>query len=370
MLATPQSAAKKTGPPRTISALFSAGIVILSTLLLVACEKPVRQHDYTIFAFGTLIDVTLYDISKKQADTAFEQLQKMFNNNHQDWSPWTNGDLSQLNIKLIENSGTRTPITVPNHLIPIIKKSIALSKLSNNYYNPAIGNLINLWQFHKYQDKDIQPPAHQKIQDLIDNKPQMSDLSFNNRNQLISTNAAISLNFGAFAKGYAIGLGIKKLQKLGINDAIINAGGDLSVIGQHGERAWNIGIRHPRNNSILASIEVKNNESVFTSGDYERYYFYQSVRYHHILDPETGYPTKDAQSVTVLHPDPGLADAAATALFVAGSKNWQSIAKQMGVDHVMLIDASGNIQLTAAMEERIKFLNKSPTSSIIVSKQL
>ncbi|MCG6938319.1 MAG: FAD:protein FMN transferase [Gammaproteobacteria bacterium] len=353
-----------------LPARLRTAIVLLFASLLSACEKPVQQYDYTIFAFGTLIDITLYDVSKKQADTAFVQLQQMFDQNHQDWSPWTNGDLMQLNKKLSENAGSNTPVKVPEHLIPIIKKSMELSKLSNNYYNPAIGNLINLWQFHKYQDKDIHPPEPRIIQDLVASKPQMSDLSFIDKNHLINRNPAVSLNFGAFAKGYAIGLGIKLLQKLDINNAIINAGGDLSVIGQHGDRAWNIGVRHPRKDSILASIEVKNDESVFTSGDYERYYFYQSVRYHHILDPETGYPTKDAQSVTVLHQDPGLADAAATALFVAGSKNWQSIAKQMGVDHVMLIDASGNIHLTTAMEKRVKFLNKSPTSSIMVSREL
>ena len=178
------------------------------------------------------------------------------------------------------------------------------------------------------------------------------------------------LNFGAFAKGYAIKLGIKQLQTLGIDNAIINAGGDLSVIGQHGNRAWNIGIRHPRENSVLASVEVKNDESVFTSGDYERFYIYQSKRYHHILNPKTGYPTDDAQSVTVIHSDAGRADAAATALFVAGSKNWQTIAKSMGIRHVMLVDAEGNIQLTPAMEKRIKFLNKSPTSRIIISEEL
>lgn len=343
---------------------------ILATILLSACEKSVQQHDYSIFAFGTLIDITLYDVDKKQADYAFEQLQQMFDKNHQDWSPWTNGDLAQLNKKLRISQDIKTPIKVPDHLIPIIKRSMVLSKQSDNYFNPGIGKLINLWQFHQYQDKNIHPPVNAKIQGLIEKNPQMGDLSFNDKNMLINKNSALSLNFGAFAKGYAIELGIKRLQKLNIHNAIINAGGDLSVLGQHGNRAWNIGIRHPRKNNVLASIEVKNNESVFTSGDYERFYFYQSQRFHHILDPETGYPAKDAQSVTILHQDAGLADAAATAIFVAGSKNWQRVANNMGIHHVLLIDAAGNIHLTAAMKKRIKFLNKSPASRIIVSKEL
>jgi len=134
--------------------------------------------------------------------------------------------------------------------------------------------------------------------------------------------------------------------------------------------AWNVGIRDPRNEQILASVSVKDNESVFTSGDYERVYNYQGKRYHHILNPNTGYPTQDAQSVTVIHDNPGLADAAATAIFVAGSEEWPQIAKQMGVRYVMLIDSIGNIQLSSAMQKRIKFLNKSPTSHIIIRKQL
>jgi len=350
---------------------FILSRLVIATALLSGCVQPAEKHNYSILTFGTLIDITLYDVNKDKAAEAFAQLQQEFDKYHQDWSPWTNGDLAQINKLLTNEKPNKTNIIqLPDHLIPIIKSSMELSRESDNFYNPTIGKLINLWQFHKYQDEDIAPPKDSLIQDLIKNNPQMSDLSINNKNQLITLNPAVSLNFGAFAKGYAIKLGIKQLQELHIQNAVINAGGDLSVIGQHGDRAWNIGIRHPREDSILASVEVKDNESVFTSGDYERFYIYQNKRYHHILDPRTGYPTEDAQSVTVLHQDAGRADAAATALFVAGSKNWQRIAKNMGIHYVMLIDANGNIHLTPAMLKRVKFLNKSPTSRIIVSEEL
>ena len=253
-----------------------------------------------------------------------------------------------------------------------------LSQQSNHYYNPSIGKLINLWQFHRYQESDIPPPDDKDIQSLIAQKPRMSNLSINSDNQLISSNPAVSLNFGAFAKGYAIVLALKKLQTLGIQNAVINAGGDLSVIGQHAGRhpgqrnmhPWNIGIRDPRNDTLLASIEVADNESVFTSGDYERVYHYNGRRFHHILDPRTGYPTQDAQSVTVIHSDAGRADAAATAIFVAGSHDWKNIAKKMGIRYVMLIDANSNIHMTTEMQARVKFLNKQPTSHKIYSEDL
>lgn len=345
--------------------------IFLSTVLLGACEQTTKQYHYSIFTFGTLIDITIYGVDRKLADDAFVLLQKDFDDYHQHWSPWTEGDLAQLNKQLSEvTAGDDTAITVPDHLTPIIKTSMILSEKSNNYFNPAIGNLINLWQFHRHQEEGIRPPADSLIQAVIKQKPSMSDLSFNQQNQLLNTNPAVSLNFGAFAKGYAIALEIEQLKKLGIKNAVINAGGDLSVIGKHGARAWNIGIRHPRSDQVLASVEVKDNESVFTSGDYERLYHYQGQRYHHILDPATGYPTKDAQSVTVMHSDAGLADAAATAIFVAGSKHWQTTAKNMGIHYAMLIDARGDIHITPAMQARIKFLNKSPTSHIFVSEEL
>jgi len=340
-------------------------LVVLSCLLF-ACEQPAKQYDYSIFAFGTLIDISLYDVDKKKADKAFVLLQNDFDQYHLNWSPWTNGDLAKTNALL--NKQKAAPLAP--HLIPLITESMELSRQSNNYFNPTIGKLINLWQFHRYQENDIHPPEPAEIQSLLAQNPKLSDLTISTGGELLSNNKGVSLSFGAFAKGYAIALSIKKLQQIGIKNAVINAGGDLSVIGQHGDRAWSIGIRHPREDKVLASVAANSNESIFTSGDYERYYDYQGKRYHHILDPRTGYPTDDAQSVTVIDSNAGRADAAATALFVAGSKNWQAIAKRMNIHFVMLIDANGDIHMTPAMEKRIKFLNKSPTSRIIVSQEL
>ena len=355
------------------SARYRFGLIfrlMIGIALLSACEQPAKQYNYSIFTFGTLVDITIYGVDKELAETAFQLLQKDFDRYHQQWSPWTQGDLAHLNRQLSETRTSDEGISVPPHLLPLITSSIALSEQSNNYFNPAIGNLINLWQFHRYQEKDIKPPGDELIRALVEKNPRMSDLSFDRQGRIINKNPAVSLNFGAFAKGYAIALEIEQLKKLGVQNAIINAGGDLSVIGKHGDRAWNIGIRHPRSDEVLASVEVMDDESVFTSGDYERVYFYQGQRYHHILNPETGYPTDDAQSVTVIHGDAGLADAAATALFVAGSKHWIMTAKKMGIRYAMLIDADGDIHMTSAMQARIKFLKKSPTSHIIVSEEL
>jgi thiamine biosynthesis lipoprotein len=93
---------------------------------------------------------------------------------------------------------------------------------------------------------------------------------------------------------------------------------------------------------------------LFTSGDYERFFEFEGKHYHHILDPRTGYPARGTRSVTVLTEDAALADAASTALFIAGPELWPEIAQQMDIQHVMLIADDNKIYLTQAMAERIE----------------
>ena len=159
------------------------------------------------------------------------------------------------------------------------------------------------------------------------------------------------------------------LKNMGIKNAIINTGGDLKAIGSHGDRPWQIAIKHPRKDTWLAKIETRNEESVFTSGDYERFYSYRGKRYHHILDPRTGYPAQGTQSVSVLHTDSGLADAAATALFVAGPEQWENIAKKLELKEVMFIDEAGIIHITPAMSDRL-FFNPLIETTIVITSPL
>jgi thiamine biosynthesis lipoprotein len=111
---------------------------------------------------------------------------------------------------------------------------------------------------------------------------------------------------------------------------------------------------------VFAIIEVSGDESVFTSGDYERNFIYQGQTYHHIIDPRTGYPASGSRSVTVVHSDAVTADAAATALFVAGPEGWVGVARDMGLRYVMLVDEAGTVHLTPAMAKRVEFLDKEP----------
>jgi thiamine biosynthesis lipoprotein len=348
--------------------VFSSHLILLAvvSLLAASCGKTTgTEFRHTIFAFGTLIEITLLDTTETKANAAFDHLERSFHDYHASWSPWEPGsDLSHINKSI--QAGRR--VSAPQQVLPLIIASKELYEKSNGLFNPAIGNLINLWQMHRHEESDISPPDAADIDKLVKQDPDMSDIHIDGT-YVASVNPGVQLSLGAFAKGYAIDLAMDYLQSQGVENAVINAGGDLRVIGQHGGRPWRIGIRHPRKDGVIAWLDTEANESIFTSGDYERFYRYDGRRYHHILDPRTGYPATGSISVTVIHHDAGIADAAATALFVAGPEHWYEIARSMNIRYVMLIDAGLRIHMNPAMQQRINLVN-SETFNIVLSQPL
>lgn len=331
-------------------------------MLLSACGTPQAQlHQRQFLLFGTLVDISLWSADKQKAEHAIAQVTTDLEKMHHAWHAWHDSPLTRLNKALAAGQ----PGTVPPDMIPLLEKSIALSNASDGLFNPAIGKLINLWGFQQDDAPRSTPPDAARIHDLTTQQPKMQGLALA-QDQLTSRNPHVQLDFGAIAKGYAVDLAIEKLRALGIHNAIINAGGNLRAIGKHGDRPWRIGIRNPRGPGVLASIEARGDESMLTSGDYERFFEYQGKRYHHIIDPRTGYPASGFTSVTVIYPDAATADAASTALFVAGPQRWREIAKRMGIQYIMIVDDKGHVIMTPAMAERVRFeLNPAPHVNIV-----
>lgn len=340
---------------------FYIGIIFL---FLVGCSPRTPEYHHTILQFDTLIDLTLYDVDETLAARAFAQMDFDFAMFHQSWTPYEPSAMSRINLLI----PTKKPFSLAPSILPLITQSITLAEQTNNLYNPAIGKLIKLWQFHRHDDPDIKPPDAKKIAELVAANPQLRNLHLDGI-RMHSDNPQVELNFGAFAKGYAVDISLQTLRNMGIKNAIFAVGGDIKAIGQHGDRGWRVGIRHPRKDSVMASIELQDEEGISTSGDYERYFIYQGKRYHHILDPRTGYPAQGSQAVTVLHQNSTLADVAATALFVAGPQQWYELARKLNLKYVMLIDENGLIHVTPALLPRLTF-NDIDKSTIQVTPPL
>jgi len=325
--------------------------LVLLVLGIAAChsQKQFVETRDTFQTFGTFVDVTLIDVPKKSQPAVLKRAKEDLDYMYFAYHAGKAGPIGRTN-QLLAAAGE---FTANPSLVPLLIKSQQLARKSHDLFNPAIGKLFKLWGFQDEFPPEGPPPDDAAILALVKSHPSMSNLSIKGI-RINNTSPAVNLDLSGIAKGYAMDFLINNLKAEGINNAMINADGDLKVLGQHGDHPWHIGIRDPRTSDNIASLDVHDGEAVFTAGDYERYYDYNGKRYHHILDPRTGYPAKQTRSVTVINSDAALADAAATALFVAGPEQWLTIAKDMGISQAMLIDANGAIYMTPQMHQRIK----------------
>ncbi len=310
---------------------------------------PLVQHR-EVFALGTLLQLSVADplppplLSKVQAELrAFEKR----------WSPQGDGELARLNALLASQPGA----PLPEALRAGISAARDACLSSDGLFDPAMGALVQIWGFDDERNFRSEPPPASAIEQALSASPSLCAAELGDSIKL--TGIGARLDFGASAKGRAVDEIIALLHRHGIRNAIVNAGGDLRAIGRRPDRAWRIGIRHPRGDgprAVLASLDIADGEAVFSSGDYERYFLHEGRRYHHIIDPRDGYPATGSQSATVLHHSAELADAAATALFVAGPDRAADIMQRMGVGLWLLVDAEGGIHASAAMRERLEGL--------------
>jgi thiamine biosynthesis lipoprotein len=323
--------------------------VLVCILLLSACTRGPADHQQTLLVFGTLLEIKAYTDRPQRFAAAVGELDREFQTMHRQWHAWKGeGELVRLNRAFAEGRS----LEVSASLAQLLRRARRYAEQSDELFNPASGRLIGLWGFHSDEPPGGPPPDPARIEALLQAAPSMSDIRFDGE-RLAADNPAVALDLGAFAKGYALNLALDLLKERGFDSAIVNAGGDLCVAGRHGDRPWMIGIRHPLGEGVIASLGVSDGECVLTSGNYERYREYQGIRYAHIIDPRTGYPVRHVVSATVISKDGALADAAATALSVAGPEHWRKIAGQMGLGEVMLVDEQGVVYMTPAMQRRL-----------------
>lgn len=232
------------------------------------------------------------------------------------------------------NNGKDSIFRVQPEVYNLLILCDSITKSTDGCFDVTIGNLLNIWGFHTEN-------PHLPTALAIDSGLKVS--GWNNVNLLgnctILKKNSIRFDFGAIAKGYAVDKAIAVLETLGIKEALVNAGGEIKVIGKD----WKVGIQDPKNKSEIIEIISLDNNSVATSGDYEQFFEVNGIRYHHILDPKTGYPAKGLQSVTIVNNSNTFADALATAVFVLGKERGMKLIETLNDVEGMLIDSEGNI---------------------------
>lgn len=317
---------------------------------LAACSSPplVQQQSYV---FGTLVEVSVYDAPEAQARQAIAAVLARFDALHQQLHAWQPSELSRLNAGLAK--GEHIPVSP--ELAAMLRDAQTVSARSDDLFNPAIGNLIALWGFHADTPQGKVPDAA-AIARWVKAAPRMEDLHIEN-NQVWSDNPAVQLDLGGYAKGYALDEAVRILTSHGIKNALVNIGGNVIALGQHGDRPWRVGIQHPRKPGTLATLDLHDGDAIGTSGDYQRYFEAGGHRYCHLIDPRTGWPASGMQSVTILVSGDRAgtrSDALSKPLFIDGAARLADHASGLGIADYLAVDAAGQIHVSPAMKARLR----------------
>jgi len=290
---------------------------------------PKDVHE-TRFMMGTLVSFTVVGVEKDQAEAAIHAATNEMQRIEDAFTIYGSVDNE---VKHFNRSPVGQRIQLSDEVNMLLHIALKVQQQSHGAFNPALGALNKLWGFSQ-----TPAPTHPPNKNRVEKKRQgLSHCVHESPEGWWRDSEQCQLDFGAIAKGYAIDRGIKILKDHAIQNAIIDAGGDLRLIGQHGKQAWRIGIRSPRDaKKMLGVLHLQGDVSVVTSGDYERFFMENGKRYHHILNPQTGCPSVKSQSVTVVAKQAMLADAWSTAVFVLGKKGVDLANKQalqvLGVD--------------------------------------
>ena len=251
-------------------------------------------------------------------------------------------------ISKLNQAGMSVNVPVGEEVFQLLRAAEAISAASDGAFDVTIWPLTKLWGF----DIGGKVPTSELIAknaSLVGYKK----LKFGNSGNSVGFGVdGMGVDLGAIAKGWAVDRAMEKIKARGIRNAIIDAGGDVRLIGARpGKDFWRIGVQHPRDpGALLLKFDVRDT-AIVTSGDYERYFIAAGVRYHHILDPATGQPARECQSVTVLAPTATEADACATAAFVLGPRRGIAFLRARPGVRGVIVGAAGDVSWTDAALE-------------------
>lgn len=312
-------------------------------------RPPVRgQAEFLVFGSSARID--LRASGREQADAALAAIGRLLAEDHRAWHAWEPSEVTRLNADLAAGRERR----VPADIAAMIVEARRGHALSEGMFNPAAGKLIGAWGFHTSRyPVESSAPTTQQVEALRQAQPSMRDVQVAADGTVSSRNRAVALDLNGLAEGFAAAQVRALLTERGIDDALIYIGGFVLAMGQDQGRPWRVGINAPQ--GVLGLIELRDGESVASSGDYQRHRTGASAQGQgHILDVQAGRPQRASVGASVVGPDPVLADMAATALMVAGPERFEHLVAGMRLSCALLLAHDGSLHITRPLQRRLR----------------
>jgi thiamine biosynthesis lipoprotein len=239
------------------------------------------------------------------------------------------------------------PIT-DREILDLVALALQIAKDTDGAFDITVAPLLELWGFYS---RSFRLPGPEEIQRCL-NLVGYSNLILSGT-ELQKKKAEVKIDLGGIAKGYAIGQAAKVFRDHGVTPALMVAGGDIYALGQKANELWKVGLRNPRGDGVLGYLEVQD-LAVMGSGDYERFFIQEGKRYHHIFDPKTGYPAEGLSGSFMVGPDPTVANAWTTAIFVMGPEKGLNLIERIPGMEVIMVTTSGQIIYSSGLANALK----------------
>ncbi|MBI5248859.1 MAG: FAD:protein FMN transferase [Desulfomonile tiedjei] len=314
---------------------------VLSVLLLLSCSgnDPLPLHKSSRLLMGTLVDVAVIgeeERAKAATESIFNEIKRIENLT----SFYNPSELTKIN----DNSG-KGPTKASGELLGIIGEALRIARLTGGAFDPTVGALSRLWQFSGPGEPHLPPES--EIKEALTKVGWNRVRIDTEAETILLPDAGMALDLGGIAKGYTLNRIAEILSKWGITSALVNIGGDILAAGEKQPgKPWLVGVEDPRNPRGIVAVAPLKDRIIVTSGDYERFFTKDEKRYHHIIDPRSGYPSDKLRSVTIVGPIGGTLQPAGTATFVLGVEEGLKFIRTVEGTQALLIDAEGNAHLS------------------------
>ena len=314
-------------------------LIYLLLLLLPTCLSAGWQKQQAAI-MGTVITVELWHEDDRQGEKQVEAIMGEMHRIDALMSSYKpDSELSAVN-----DGAARAPVTVSKELLALIERALEYSDITSGAFDITYASA---GQHYDYRNN--RKPNQAQLQAALP--------AINFHHVKIDRSAStvtflhpgVRIDLGGIAKGYAVDRGMHILQQAGITTALISAGGDTRVTGKRWDRPWHIGIRNPRDEDNIVSMIPLENSAISTSGDYERYFEEDGVRYHHILDPKTGTSTHEILSSSIIGKSATDTDALSTSVFILGVEKGMQLIESIPDTEAVIIDNRGDMHYSAGL---------------------
>lgn len=339
------------GGVRGVLTVVVAAVTACSTPAPPAAPAPGAMIDDRRLAMGSELHLTAWTADEPRTRAAFAAVFAEFERLEALLSVWRPGsDVLRLNAAAVG-----VPVPVDADTRAVLQAAERASTWTDGAFDVTFGALTDVWKFDHDQDGRVPSAAEIAVRlPRIDHRAVVVD---DGRGTATITRAGTRVHLGGIGKGFAVDKAVAILRGAGLANFMVQAGGDLYAAGVAGDTPWRLGIQDPRGAGGTSFATVELSDATFsTSGDYERYFERDGVRYHHILDPRTGQPARGTRSVTIVAREATWADGLSKGVFILGPERGLALVERLPDVEAVIVTADNRVLISSGLRDRVRVL--------------